>query len=121
MRRLVFYTHLSLDGFFSGPNGELDNFVPSDEVHQHANDYLRDADAMLFGRVMYDVMSYWDGFDLADQTAPRVAREFAEIYQSKPRYVMSRSQPQLTQSRRSSPATSSESRGRRRSRPWRRP
>jgi hypothetical protein len=39
MRRIVFYTHISLDGFFSGPNGELDNFgPPADEVHQHAND-----------------------------------------------------------------------------------
>ena len=40
MRRIVLYTHISLDGFFSGPNGELDHFEPSDEVHQHANDWL---------------------------------------------------------------------------------
>jgi len=96
MRRIVFYTHISLDGFFSGPNGELDNFgPPADEVHQHANDYLRDSGGMLFGRVMYDVMSYWDGVNPSDQDVPKVEREFAEIYQSKPRYVMSRSQPQL--------------------------
>ena len=93
MRRIVLYTHISLDGFFSGPNGELDHFEPSDEVHQHANDLVRDADAMLFGRVMYDVMTFWDGVDPSE--LPAVQREFAEIYQSTPRYVMSRSQPQL--------------------------
>jgi len=93
MRRIIFYAHISLDGFFSGPDGELDHFVPSDEVHQHANDYLRDADALIMGRVMYDVMSFWDGVDPSD--LPRVQREFAEIYQSTPRYVMSRSRPQL--------------------------
>jgi len=40
-------------------------------------------------------MSYWDGVDAADQGLPRIEREFAQIYQSKPRYVMSRSHPQL--------------------------
>jgi dihydrofolate reductase len=90
VRSLVYYITISLDGYFSGPNGELEHFEPSESEHQYANDLLRDADAALQGRLMHEVMSYWDGFDPTDASAPRVAREFASIYQTKPRYVFSR-------------------------------
>ena len=64
--------------------------MPSEEEHQFANDLLAGVDAMIMGRGMYEIMSYWDGIDPHDQSQPRVEQEFAAIYQSKPRYVLSR-------------------------------
>jgi dihydrofolate reductase len=89
MRRLIYYITVTLDGKFSAPDGSLDAFVPSEAEHQYANDLLRGADALIFGRRMYEVMSYWDSVDPADASQPPVERDFAAIYQSKPRYVLS--------------------------------
>ena len=63
MRNLVYYITVSLDGYFSGPHGDLEHFEPSEPEHQYANDLLGNADAVLQGRVMHEVMSYWDGVD----------------------------------------------------------
>ena len=90
MRKLVYYTTITVDGNFSDADGDLEHFEPSEEEHQYANDLLRGADAVLFGRHMYEVMSYWDGVDLSDASTPRVEAEFAAIYQTKPRFVFSR-------------------------------
>ena len=89
VRRIFYYATVSFDGYFSGPDGDLQRFVPSEQEHQCANDLLREADELLEGRVMHEVMSYWDGVDPTDLSTARVEREFASIYQSKHRYVFS--------------------------------
>jgi len=38
MRSLVYYTTITLDGYFSGPDGDLEYFEPSEAEHQYAND-----------------------------------------------------------------------------------
>lgn len=91
MRKVIYFTTISLDGYFSGPNGELDDFAPDDEEHQYANDLIGGADAMLFGRGTYEVMTYWDTVNPDDASSPPIEREFAAIYQSKPRHVFSTS------------------------------
>ena len=47
MRKLIYYITVTLDGHFSGPDGDLEHFEPSEEEHQYANDLLRDADALV--------------------------------------------------------------------------
>jgi dihydrofolate reductase len=42
----------------------------------------------VYGRVMYEVMRYWDAADRFPN-APRVETEFARIWQSKPKLVVS--------------------------------
>jgi len=91
MRKLIYFTTITLDGNFSGPDGGLEHFgPPPEEEHQYANDLVRGSDALVFGRRMYEVMSYWDGVDPKDPQTPRVEAEFASIYQTKPRFVLSR-------------------------------
>jgi dihydrofolate reductase len=91
MRKLIYYLNMSLDGYISGPGNDLEVFAPPSEAeHQFANDFLEGADAMIMGRGMYEIMSYWDGVDPQDQSQSRVEREFAAIYQANPRYVLSR-------------------------------
>lgn len=91
MRRLIYYTTVSLDGYFSREDGSLDGFEPPTAAeHQYANDLVAGADAFIFGRVMYDLMRYWDTDDATGPEASDVEREFATIYRAKPRYVLSR-------------------------------
>jgi dihydrofolate reductase len=51
---------VSLDGFFAGPNGEIDWHNVDEEFSEHAIELLSSVDALLFGRVTYELMaSYW--------------------------------------------------------------
>ncbi|HEV3311655.1 MAG TPA: dihydrofolate reductase, partial [Chloroflexota bacterium] len=51
MRKIIFMTSISLDGFFEGLNRELDWHMIDHELHQHFNDELRGMGGFLDGRV----------------------------------------------------------------------
>jgi dihydrofolate reductase len=95
MRRLSFYIILTADGLYADPNGGQDYYVPADDEHRFANDLLRDAGDVVMGRVMYDVMEYWDTVDVDDPSIPEVEREFARLWRETPKHVVSRGQPRL--------------------------
>jgi len=60
MRKIIVSNYVTLDGFFAGPDGELDWFVWDDQMAQYSRDLLGSIDAMLFGRVTYELMAgYW--------------------------------------------------------------
>ncbi len=60
MRRVVFFMLVTLDGFFEGPNGEIDWHVVDEEFNEFAIEQLNSVDMLLFGRVTYELMaSYW--------------------------------------------------------------
>ena len=60
MRKVIVSNLVSLDGFFEGPNKELDWFVVDEEFFDYARDLLGTVDTILFGRVTYQMMeSYW--------------------------------------------------------------
>lgn len=60
MRKIIVSNLVSLDGFFEGPNREIDWFVVEEEFFEYAKDLLRSVDTILFGRVTYEGMaSYW--------------------------------------------------------------
>ena len=51
---------MSVDGFFAGPNGELDWFVWDDVQKDYSIGTLTTVDTLLFGRVTYELMAgYW--------------------------------------------------------------
>ena len=51
---------MSVDGFFAGPNGELDWFVWDDVLKDYSIGTLTTVDTLLFGRVTYELMAgYW--------------------------------------------------------------
>lgn len=90
MRRLVWLVNVSLDGFFEGPNGELDWHTIDDEFHQHMNDVIGPAGVMLEGRVMYQLMAgFWPTADQDPASTP-VMDEFARIWREMPKIVYSR-------------------------------
>lgn len=60
MRNVIVSNLVSLDGFFEGPNRELDWFVVEKQFFEYAKDLLRSVDTILFGRITYEGMAnYW--------------------------------------------------------------
>jgi dihydrofolate reductase len=60
MRKIIVANHVTIDGFFAGPNGELDWFVRDDQLAHYAAEQLKAKDALLLGRVTYQLFaSYW--------------------------------------------------------------
>ncbi|HEX3640783.1 MAG TPA: dihydrofolate reductase family protein [Ktedonobacteraceae bacterium] len=60
MRKVIVSMMVTLDGFFAGPNGEIDWHVVDDEFNEYADDFLSSVDTLLFGRVTYQLMAdYW--------------------------------------------------------------
>jgi dihydrofolate reductase len=84
MAKLVFEMNQSLDGYVDhmamGP--------PRPELFRHFIGLLRGLTGMVYGRRMYEIMAYWDveqpGWDAKE-------REFAAVWRSKPKWVVSRS------------------------------
>jgi dihydrofolate reductase len=80
---------VSLDGFTAGPRGEIDWSAPDEELHRFHNERVRETGAELCGRKLYEEMAYWE---TADQN-PSLAEyelEFAQIWQSLPKIVFSK-------------------------------
>ena len=81
---------LSVDGYFEGPNRELDWQMVDDELHRHFNEWLAAAGAFLDGRVTYELMAdYWPTAD-EDPASPEPVVEFARIWRDMPKIVFSR-------------------------------
>jgi dihydrofolate reductase len=87
---IVLMLSVSLDGFFEGPNRELDWHVVDDELHQHFNDVLREMGAFLSGRVTHDLMArFWPTADEDPASTPPMV-EFAGIWRDKAKFVYSK-------------------------------
>ena len=90
MRKIVVHMSVSLDGYFEGPDHDLDWHLVDDELHTHFNEYLATMSAFLEGRVTHELMAeFWPTADTdPDSTGPM--REFARIWRDMPKIVFSR-------------------------------
>ena len=90
MGRLVYgIMGVSLDGYVEDESGNFDWGAPSDEVHAIANEHVREAAALLFGRRMYEVIDeHWTAAAERDDL-PEIEAEFARVYVETPRMVFS--------------------------------
>jgi dihydrofolate reductase len=87
MRRIIYTTSLSLDGYIDVANADPDWVVPDEELHRHFNDIEREIDTMLYGRHMYELMAgYWSTAD-QDPDAPAVIVEYAQLWKPKPKAI----------------------------------
>ena len=60
MRNLVFFMHVSLDGYVSGINGEMNWILVDEEIFDFVGTMTDQADTAIYGRVTYEMMqSYW--------------------------------------------------------------
>ena len=88
MRKLIYSTGVSLDGFIAGPGGEIDWSAPDEELHRFHNEQTREIGAHLCGRRLYEEMLYWETAD-ENPSLPETEREFARIWQGLPKIVFS--------------------------------
>ncbi|MBK8023279.1 MAG: dihydrofolate reductase [Chloroflexi bacterium] len=59
MRKIVMFNRVSVDGFFAGPNGEIDWHVMDPQVDAAIHQMMA-PDTILFGRVTYQMFeSFW--------------------------------------------------------------
>ena len=57
MRKVFLFMMVTLDGFFEGPNHEIDWHNVDEEFNEFAIDQLNEVDTILFGRVTYEGMA----------------------------------------------------------------
>src|SRR5450432_243197 len=90
MRKIIFVISVSLDGFFEGPDHDIEWNMVDEEVHQYFNDMLAPMGGILEGRRSYELMEdFWPTAD-QDPAAPAQIVEFAGIWRNMPKFVFSR-------------------------------
>jgi dihydrofolate reductase len=86
MRKVVLFNLITLDGFFEGPNRDINWHNVDEEFNEFAIEQTNSADGLIFGRVTYEMMaSYWPT-EMAITNDPIVARQMNSI----PKIVFSR-------------------------------
>ena len=87
MARLVFGMNQSLDGYV-----DHTAFGPSPALFRHFIEEAEKQAGSIYGRVMYEIMRYWDddqpGWDAAEHA-------FAAAWRKQPKWVVSRSLPSV--------------------------
>src|SRR5258705_6264802 len=86
MAKLIYSALASIDGYVEDATGNFDWAAPDEEVHAFVNDLERRAGTYLYGRRMYETMTYWETAP-AGQAA--VADDFAEIWRAADQIVYS--------------------------------
>ncbi len=90
MKKISVFNHVTADGFFAGPNGEIDWFkvIKKDnewDAYTHRN--ARAGDTLVFGNITYEMMkNYWPTPD-AIKSDPGMAR----VVNESPKVVFSSS------------------------------
>lgn len=86
MRKVIFFNLTSLDGYFEGPDRDINWHNVDDEFNEFASQQTGEFGAFLFGRVTYELMAgYWPTED-----AKRDDPIIAELMNSLPKIVFSK-------------------------------
>ena len=95
MGKIGVLNRISLDGYFAGPNGEIDWFITDPEVDIAAHQVLH-ADTLLLGRITYQMFeSYWPQFT-SNPDAPEAARRTANELTQMTKIVFSKTMQQVS-------------------------
>ena len=71
MRRITMFNRVSADGYFAGPDGNLNWVVPDPEVDKEGVASIPDTDTVLFGRRTYEMFErFWPHVLQDSDTAP---------------------------------------------------
>src|SRR6266480_5914340 len=72
MRKVISLMHVSLDGFTTGPHGELEWAIVDEELNPYVDALFRNVDTALYGRVTYlGMQSYWPTVLTDPEASPR--------------------------------------------------
>jgi len=85
MRKLIAAINMTLDGFC-----DHTAMIADDEIHQHYNELLSNADTLIYGRITYQLMeSYWPTV-VKNPTGNKPTDEFAVLIDNISKIVFSR-------------------------------
>jgi dihydrofolate reductase len=95
MAKLIYSAIASLDGYVEDAAGAFDWSAPDPEVHAFINDLDRPIGTYLYGRRMYETMTYWETASIdAGHTGPE--HDYARIWRAADKIVYSRTLPAPT-------------------------
>lgn len=97
MGRLIYSMITSVDGYVSGPDGSFD-FLSDEETHSFINDHFAGVGTYLYGRRMYELMTYWETAHL-EPDQPEGVLEYTRGWQAADKIVFSRTLDAPTTSR----------------------
>src|SRR6478672_10508136 len=84
MRKLIAAINMTLDGFCNHTA-----MIADDEIHQHYNELLSNADTLIYGRITYQLMeSYWPTV-VKNPTGSKPTDEFAVLIDNISKIVFS--------------------------------
>jgi dihydrofolate reductase len=94
MRKVIVFNNVSLDGYFSGPNGDIAwmKSARDPEWDAFALSNARSGGEVLLGRVTYDLMAGWWPTPMAHEQDP----ELAALMNRLPKIVFSRTMTMAT-------------------------
>lgn len=84
MRKLIAVLNMTLDGYCDHTAG-----LPDDEIHQHYTELLGQGDAILYGRITYQLMEFWRTL-LENPSEEKSMNDFAKAIDKIPKIVFSR-------------------------------
>jgi dihydrofolate reductase len=91
MRKVVSFTHLSLDGYANGPHGELEWANVAPEIATDVDARLKAVGTAVYGRMVYGMMAgYWPTV-AADPDSTEHDRSHLAWVEAIPKLVISRS------------------------------
>jgi dihydrofolate reductase len=74
VRRIIASEGITLDGYFAGPQGELDWQALDEEFKAYSIELLDAVDTLLFGRVTYEQMKAWWPTPAGEEYDTEIAR-----------------------------------------------
>ncbi len=77
MGKMTSFDHVSVDGFFAGPHGEIDWFKtirPDPEYEAFTHQESQDGSTLIMGRTTYEMMKSWWPTPQAAQADPHMAK-----------------------------------------------
>src|SRR5687768_7601974 len=83
MRKLIAAINMTLDGFC-----DHTVIIPDEEIHQHYAELLDNADAVLYGRITYQLMQYWQTL-IKNPSGEKSMDDFAIAIDKIPKIVFS--------------------------------
>lgn len=83
MRKIVAGINMTLDGFCDHTAG-----IPDADIHNHYTALLNGADAILYGRITYELMQFWQPF-IKNPSSEQSMNDFAAAIDKIPKIVFS--------------------------------
>ncbi len=90
MAKLIYAAIASLDGYIEDPQGRFEWGEPDEDVFRFLNELERPVGTHLYGRRMYETLSYWESAP-TDENVPAYVRDWTRIWREAEKVVFSRS------------------------------